>query len=128
MRRFLVAFALTAATTSLVAVPARAGAPKLDQCFDVHYDANSPGTRALFARRKLQGGGPTWAAILRVAYASVPALRGIAYHLDDEADDVLVCTASVAAMTAARGEYERLNHDAKALEKTVARVPAAQLE
>jgi hypothetical protein len=112
----------------LGAAPALAVQPGLDKCFEVSYGGNSRGTRAVFARRHLQSGGPTWAAILEVAYKSLPALAGVAYDLDDEAEGVLVCTGDARSMVVARAEYNRLNKDAKALAKMIDRVPPSKLE
>ena len=44
--------------------PARGAEPK-ESCFETH-DRASAGSRAVFERRHLQGGGPTWLAILDV--------------------------------------------------------------
>jgi hypothetical protein len=112
----------------LVAAPAVAVEPGLDKCFTVSVEGNSRATHALFERRHLQGGGPTWAAILDVALKSLPKFAGVAYDLDDEGDGVLVCTAADATLSVARAEYNRLNKDAKALAKMIDRVPKSRLE
>ena len=112
----------------LCATPAFAVQPGLDKCFTISFDGNSRATNALFARRHLQGGGPTWAAIMDVALKSLPKLAGVAYDLDDEADNVLVCTAADVTLALARAEYARLNKDVKALARTIDRVPKERLE
>ncbi|HEY2743946.1 MAG TPA: hypothetical protein VGL86_04970 [Polyangia bacterium] len=117
-----------AALIALAAAPAFAVQPGLDKCFEITVGGNSRGTRALFKRRDLQSGGPTWAAIMEVALKGLPALAGVAYDLDDEAEGVLVCTADAATIAVARAEYNRLNKDAKALAKVIDRVPPAKLE
>lgn len=117
-----------AATLAFAAAPAFAVQPGLDKCFEITYSGNSKGTQALFDRRRLQSGGPTWTAIMEVALKSLPALAGVAYDLDDEAEGVLVCTAEAKTIAVARAEYQRLNKDAKALAKTIDRVPPGKLE
>ena len=112
----------------LWAATAYAVQPGLDRCFTISVDGNSRATTAMFARRHLQGGGPTWAAIMDVALKSLPKLAGVAYDLDDEGDGVLVCTAGDSTLSVARAEYNRLNKDAKALAKMIDRVPKGRLE
>lgn len=104
-------------------------APKRDLCFDVTYAMNSRGTNAVFARRHLQGGGPTWAAILEtVVRGYKPPVAADRYRFDDEGDAVQVCAADAALRDAVRADYRRLNGNARALEAAIDRVPPGELE
>ena len=77
-------------------------------CFEVAAGANSASTRAVFAERKCQGGGVTWAALLQVLAdrrgqveavetatpgwtGAVYTLGGARFSLDDEGDTVQFC-------------------------------------
>jgi hypothetical protein len=121
-------------------------------CFDLLAEANSRGTNAVFERRKLQGGGPTWAAILesvvkrytsfiREADGYTADMPGFGapmivryrktrtwYVLDDEAAGAIFCAGDKALLNAARTDYQRLNKDAKALEQAIDLVDPAALE
>ena len=104
-------------------------APKREVCFEATYAMNSRGTNAVFARRHLQGGGPTWAAILEtVVRGYTPAVAADRYRFDDEGDAVLFCAGDAALRDVVRADYKRLNGDAKALERAIDRVPAGELE
>ena len=103
--------------------------PKRDLCFDVTYAMNSRGTNAVFERRHLQGGGPTWAAILETVVRGYrPSVAADRYRFDDEGDAVQVCAADAALRDAVRADYKRLNGNAKALEAAIDRVPPGELE
>ncbi len=122
MRIFALGLALA------VAAPTFAGEGRARKCFTVAVGANSKGTNALFARRHLQGGGPTWRAILETAVKAMPSAARTPYDFDDEGDAALFCTDDAALMAALRAEYRRLNSDAKALAAAIDRVPPGQLE
>jgi hypothetical protein len=114
-----------------------------DRCFAINTRENSRGTRALFARRRLQGGGPTWSAVMMgvireratvLATDSRPApgapafgqhmrirFRGASSWLlvDEEGDEAVLCAADRGLLGALRAEYARLNGDAAALERAL---------
>lgn len=119
-----------AALAIVVAVGSSARAePKRHFCFDITYSMNSRGTNAVFQRRHLQSGGPTWAAILEtVVRAYKPAVAADRIDFNDEAEAVRVCAGDAALRDAVRADYKRLNSDAKALEQAIDRVPAGELE
>jgi hypothetical protein len=143
------ALALTVGTASDVA----SAAPKRpNKCFTMVYGANSRGTNAVFERRHLQSGGPTWAAIIesvvkgyttfiRHSDGYTPDMPGFGsptivrfhgaqtwYVLDDEAEAAIFCAGDKALLGAARADYDRLNKDAKALEHAIDGVDPNALE
>jgi hypothetical protein len=123
-----------------------------NQCFSLTVGANSRGTKAVFKRRHLQSGGPTWSAILETAVKSYTTFiregDGTAadmpgfgvpmvvtyrnaqtwYVIDDEGDAAIFCSGDKALLNAARADYERLNKDAKALERMLDRFDPRVLE
>lgn len=97
-------------------------------CFDVLYTANSRATNALFKRRHLQGGGPTWAAILESEARRLMPKRAASLDFGDESDAVRICSSDPSLLATIRADYERLNKDAAALAKAIDRVPPDELE
>ncbi len=118
--------------------------PRTDgRCFVIEASANSTGTSHVFARRHLQGGGPTWEAIMRrvvtrrltvVTVDATPTAdapqfgRHFAVRqgrkstwvlLDDEGDAATVCAGDAGVRDLLRAEYERLNGSASALRRMV---------
>jgi hypothetical protein len=114
-------------------------------CFDTH-GRTSAAAKAVFDRRRLQGGGPTWRSILEVVvrrHAEIigpragdptPAgpdgefrdayqvRRGSAttwFSADDEGDGVRFCAGDRGLLRDVSGEFERLNADPVALEHAV---------
>jgi hypothetical protein len=108
-----------------------------EKCLNFLATKNSRGTQALFERRHLQGGGPTWIAILgKIVDDKTTFVReaegdfGVKnivlfekrqtwYVADEEGEGAIFCTADVPFFQAVRAEYNRLNKDAKALEAIV---------
>ena len=155
-RLLLAALAIAAGTASVAASAApnqrKSAATASGKCFTLAYGANSRGTNALFERRKLQSGGPTWAAIIasavksyttfvRYADSYTPDMPGFGgavivryrktltwYVLDDEAEAAIFCAGDKALLAEARADYERLNKDAKALERAIDRADPNELE
>ena len=143
------ASASTAASTGDHRADPDAGDAK---CFSVGYGQNSAGTTALFARRDLQGGGPTWTGVLGVVVRrhatfirevskrerdmpgfGIPSLMRYGaletwLILDDEGDGAIVCAGDPGLLRDVRADYERLNTNAKELERTLDKVPPRELE
>jgi hypothetical protein len=109
-----VALLLASCTSSAPAAPASP-----PSCVDVVAFDNSPGTNAVFQRRRCQGGGVTWGAILAAAHP------GLAHA--DEGDAVRVCGAQ-GDVDAVRTTYARLNADAVALEAAMNATSALLME
>lgn len=134
----------TAPAPAFPAAPT-APTPRIDRtdarCFVIEASANSAGTSAVFARRHLQGGGPTWEAImhrvmvrrLTVTDANVEATadaprfgshfavrlgrKATWVLLDDEGDAATVCAGDPGVRDLLRAEYDRLNGSASALRR-----------
>jgi hypothetical protein len=137
MTRLLLAAALLAAGQAQA---------KSDRCFNAYVGGNSRTTTAIFKRRRLQGGGPTWAAILEAQVKSYTTfireqdhysddMPGFGspiivtfrkaqtwYILDDEGDGAIFCAGDRALLEAVRADYVRLNKDSKALEQALDRL------
>ncbi len=115
-------------------------------CFDTH-GRTSAAAKALFDRRRLQGGGPTWRSILEVVvrqHAEIVGPRadeaalaapdgefrdtyqvryGRAttwFSADDEDDGVRFCAGDPDLLRDVSSEFDRLNADPVALEHAVA--------
>jgi hypothetical protein len=122
-----------------------ANAAKPRACFDTH-GRTSAAAKALFDRRRLQGGGPTWRSILEVVvrrHAEIVGARtdetppvaaddefrdayqvryGAAttwFSADDEGDGVRFCAGDPDLVRAVSGDFEQLNADPAALEHAV---------
>jgi hypothetical protein len=116
-----------------------------EACFDTH-GRTSAAAKALFDRRRLQGGGPTWRSILEVVVRRHAAIIGPRtddptpaapegefrdgyqvrygrtttwFSTDDEADGVRFCAGDPGLVRDVSGEFERLNADPVALEQAV---------
>ena len=114
-------------------------------CFDTH-GRTSAVANALFDRRRLQGGGPTWRSILEVVVRQRAEIVGPrtdeapptgpegefrdAYQVryrsattwfsaDDEADGVRFCAGDPGLVREVSREFDRLNADPDALERAV---------
>jgi hypothetical protein len=124
------------------AIPANQPAPRA--CFDTH-GRTSAAAKALFDRRHLQGGGPTWRSILELSVrqrvqilgpraSDVPAgsdgefrdayevrygRTATWFSADDEADGVRFCAGDPRLLGEMSGEFDRLNADPIALERAV---------
>ncbi|MDP3154740.1 MAG: hypothetical protein Q8N23_18830 [Archangium sp.] len=120
---------------------AKKAAPRA--CFDVTTRTTSQTTREVFTRRGCQGGGVTWAGILRVLVnregspqpamesgwtGDVKAMNGGLLSIDEEGDGARFCTTLPALLDRVRGEVDRLNADPKALEKAMGETTALELE
>lgn len=119
--------------------------PPPQACFDTH-GRTSAATKAVFDRRRLQGGGPTWRSILEVVVRRHTEIVGPrtdeppptgpdgefrdAYQVrygsattwfstDDEGDGVRFCAGDPALVREVSGELERLDADPVALEHVV---------
>jgi len=119
--------------------------PQVD-CFDVTAAENSPGTRALFEKRRCQGGGVTWSALLHVVAARqgrvapieppLPGWAGSVYTLnrqarfsvDDEGDAARFCSDQRALLTNMRTAVARLNADTRELGRAMGEANALELE
>jgi hypothetical protein len=121
-------------------------------CFSVGYGQNSVGTTALFARRDLQSGGPTWVGVLGVVVRrhatfvrevskrerdmpgfGVPSIvrysgRETWVIVDDEGEGAIMCAGDPGLLQDLRADYDRLNANAKELERTLDKVPPRELE
>jgi hypothetical protein len=115
-------------------------------CFDVTATANSPGTRALFEKRRCQGGGVTWSALLQVVAArqgrvasieepvpgwtgDVSTLDGRArFSVDDEGDAARFCADDAALLATVRAQLAHLNSDARELARAMGEAKAYELE
>lgn len=100
--------------------------PAPRSCMDVTTVTTSASTRAIFEQRQCQGGGVTWAGILRVLAKREGSLEP-EFTLDDEADAARFCGPS-SLVEKLRGEVVRLNADPKALELAMAETTAEELE
>lgn len=123
-----------------------APAKKPERCFETH-GKTSKKAAALFEKRNLQGGGPTWLAILesvvkerttfmraagRDEYErySVPGSVTIVryrdretwYSEDDEAEGAIFCFGDKDLLEEIRKEHRRLNQDVAALAKLLDRI------
>ena len=159
-RKRLVALALVIATASgcqkkatPVATPApSAGSPaalSTPRCFSVRADKNSEATRAVFEEKHCQGGGVTWAAIVRVLLqrrgSSEPVLEPTPgwsgdvhtltwdggrtrWSLDDEADAALFCADSERLVKEVEAQAKALNSEKAALEDAMAAANPLELE
>jgi hypothetical protein len=116
------------------------------RCFTADAAANRRATRALFERRDLQGGGPTWSAILEAVVkgyttfvrasdgyvagmphfgtGTIVTFRGRQtwYLLDEEGDAATFCAGDKQLLAQVRADYDRLNGDARALEQALDRI------
>jgi hypothetical protein len=132
--------------------PSTQAPPAAHSCLNVTVGQNSRGTIEVFERRSLQGGGPTWAALLKVfvqrhtttiaethAYrAGMPGFgvpfvaryRGgeTWFILDEEGDGAILCSGTVDLLNDVRAEYERANSDQLELERALNEVDASELE
>lgn len=116
-------------------------------CFDATTAANGASTRALFAARRCQGGGVTWAPLLQVLArrrgpgAPVPVeeptpgwtgavytLNGALFSVDEEGDAARFCSSDAGLFAAVRAGYQRLNADAGALRQAMAEASALEME
>ncbi|HEU4734003.1 MAG TPA: hypothetical protein VFT22_39195 [Kofleriaceae bacterium] len=133
---------LAAACGSKKDEPAKRAAPPA--CFDTHV-RTSERARAVFERRGLQGGGPTWRSILELTvrqHATIVApsaersaqagdgefrdayqvrYGAIAtwFSIDDEADGARFCAGDPALVRDVSADFDRLNADPAALERAV---------
>jgi hypothetical protein len=114
-------------------------------CFDTH-GRTSAAAKAVFDRRRLQGGGPTWRSILEVVVRQQAEIVGThtddaapagndgefrdAYQVrygrgttwfsaDDEADGVRFCAGDPGLLRDVSTEFERLDADPVALEHAI---------
>lgn len=124
----------------------RSPAPSSIACFDTPSTSTSAGARAIFDERHCQGGGVTWAALIRTLVGrrgKVEPLEGPApeftgdvsmldgrarFSIDDEADDARFCTDDPNLLSAVRADYERLNTDANLLRKAMSETPHLDME
>ncbi len=121
-------------------------------CFSVGYGQNSVGTTALFARRDLQSGGPTWVGVLGVVVRrhatfvrevtkrerdmpgfGAPSIvrysgRETWVIVDDEGEGAILCAGDPALLQELRADYDHLDANAKELERTLDKVPPRELE
>jgi len=116
------------------------------ECFEMTVAANSPGTRAVFEKRKCQGGGVTWSAILYVLAArqgqvaaieepladwtgGVYTLNGRArFSVDDEGDAARFCSDEPALLATVRAGVAHVNADARELGRAMGEAKAYELE
>ena len=123
-----------------------APAKKPDRCFETH-GKTSKKAAALFEKRNLQGGGPTWLAILdsvikertkfvrqagRAEYEAYQAPGEITivryrdretwYSNDDEAEGAIFCFGDQELLAEIKKEHKRLNQDVAALAKLLDRI------
>jgi hypothetical protein len=117
---------MRAAFVTLVVLSGCAKKPAPRACMDVTTVTTSATTRAVFEQRQCQGGGVTWAGILRVLARREGSLEP-EFTLDDEADAARFCGPS-SLVEKLRGEIVRLNADPKALEAAMAETTALELE
>jgi hypothetical protein len=123
----------------------RTGPSRIVECFDTH-DRTSPEARAVFDRRHLQGGGPTWGAVLNVSVARHAQVvgpwkdaerpmgdRGPAFEvhyvtattwftLETVADGARFCGGHPGLVREVRRDFEQLNADPRLLEAALDQV------
>jgi hypothetical protein len=119
------------------------------QCFETH-GRTSAAASAVFEKRHLQGGGPTWAALLEVIvrrHADVGAtwaepspvgfgdahdatFRGARtwYVIDDEAEGAVFCAGTPAFLHVVDDEVTTLNADTASLEQAIDQADPRWLE
>lgn len=129
--------------TVLLTLASCAKKPAPRACFDVTVETTSATTREVFTRRGCQGGGVTWAGVLRALVrregspqpaldtrwtGDVQTMNGGLLAVDEEGDAARFCTNQPALLQRVRGEVDRLNADPKALEKAMAETTALELE
>lgn len=120
------------------------------RCFSVVAKDNSPSTRAVFEAKHCQGGGVTWAAILRVLVhhrgtskaveVAIPAgwtgdVRTLSWNggstlvaIDDEGDAALFCADSQRLVDDIQSDVKRLNARAGELERAMGEANPLELE
>jgi hypothetical protein len=119
------------------------------RCFSVRADQNSAVTRAVFDEKHCQGGGVTWAAIVRVllqrrgrsepVLEPTPGWSGYVYtltwdggntrwSLDDEGDGALFCADSARLVKEVEAQLKTLNSEKAALEDAMAAADPRELE
>ena len=115
-------------------------------CFRLDARWTSKASNAVFKKRHLQAGGPTWTALLTpivkgqttflrestdyspdMPHFGVPVVvtfRGAQswYILDDEGDSATFCAGDAALLETVHAEAQRLNQDQKALEEALDRL------
>jgi hypothetical protein len=124
---------------------AKHGEPTIE-CFDVSVGGNTAGTTNVFESRNCQGGGVTWAAILKALVrrkgsvqavldptpgwlGEVSTLNGSTrFSIDDEGDNARFCTFDRALAGSMRRDYERVNRDEAELKRVMSEAPNWELE
>ncbi|HET7541104.1 MAG TPA: hypothetical protein VFK05_14600 [Polyangiaceae bacterium] len=135
--------------TREAAAGASSESTQTQSCFEIVSKDNSPSARAVFAAKRCQGGGVTWAGILRVLIdrrgTSKPvelatpgwtgdvrilsvAGRPTRVAIDDEADAALFCADSARLVNDIRGDIRRLNAEPTELERAMAAADPLALE
>jgi hypothetical protein len=147
-RRFRVAHALLCVgiALALAACAKNAASPSPISCFHATARRNSASTKLVFAARRCQGGGVTWAAILRTLAGRRGRLAPIAtptagmtgdlmtlngtsrLSIDEEGDASRLCSDDPALLASLRTDYERLNADAEELRRVMAETSPLDLE
>jgi len=126
-----------------------AGCPKKPRhrdCFDVAVGENSRATNALFEARHCQGGGVTWAPIVRVLAGrhgrvapveepiegwngGVYLLNGkTLFSIDDEGDAAQLCADDPELLQSMKREIHHLNTDVEALKQAMAAADPEEME
>lgn len=119
------------------------------RCFSVRADQNSAVTRAVFDEKHCQGGGVTWAGIVRVLLkrrgSSQPMLEptpgwsgdvhtltwdggNTRWSLDDEGDGAVFCADSARLVQEVEAQVKSLNSEKAALEDVMAAANPRELE
>ena len=119
------------------------------RCFETHGQTSKAASE-VFERRNLQGGGPTWAAVLEVvvrrhgtvgaAWTTAPPVGfGAAFDViyrdtrtwyvtDDEAEGAVFCAGSPALLGEVSADFAELNRDPALLERALDEANPAFLE
>lgn len=119
------------------------------RCFSVRADQNSEATRGVFDEKHCQGGGVTWAGIVRVLVErrgrSEPVLEptpgwsgdvrtltwdggSTRWSLDDEGDEALFCADSARLVKEVEAQLKTLNSERAPLEDAMAAANPLELE
>jgi hypothetical protein len=139
-------FAQVLAVAALLACAKKVPQGASIACFDATAGKTTPGTRAVFAERHCQGGGVTWAELIRAMLqrrgrvepvleptpgwsGEVSALNGRThFSIDEEADSARFCTDDAELLAAVQRDYERVNTDQGLLRKAMSEAPSLGME
>jgi hypothetical protein len=129
--------------------PSKAGASGTPECFSVTAESTSASARSIFAAKRCQGGGVTWAGILNVLVQRRGETRAVEqptsgwtgdvrilswkggtarFAIDDEGSAALFCSDATDLLNDIRSEAKRLNESSAELARAMAETDPESLE